>query len=51
MDTWSDNPTIISYYKNFGFELIENYTTPNSPELPVHNRNLSLTLLEFRRDK
>jgi ribosomal protein S18 acetylase RimI-like enzyme len=48
MDTWAANPTIIEYYKSFGFEIIENYTTPDTPELPVHNRNLALTLLEYR---
>lgn len=48
MDTWAANPTIINYYRSFGFSVIENYTTPNTEELPVHNRNLSLTLLEFR---
>lgn len=48
MDTWAANPTIINYYKSFGFAFIENYTTPDSEELPVHNRNLALTLLEFK---
>lgn len=47
MDTWASNPTIIEYYKTFGFNIIENYTTPDSTELPVHNRNLALTLLEY----
>lgn len=47
MDTWAANPTIIEYYKGFGFKVVENYTTPDTPELPVHNRNLALTLLEF----
>jgi ribosomal protein S18 acetylase RimI-like enzyme len=47
MDTWADNPTILEYYKTFGFKVIENYTTPDSIELPVHNRNLALTLLEY----
>jgi ribosomal protein S18 acetylase RimI-like enzyme len=50
MDTWADNPTIINYYKTFGFQFIENYTTPDSPELPVHNRELSMTLLEYKLD-
>jgi ribosomal protein S18 acetylase RimI-like enzyme len=50
MDTWADNPTILSYYKAFGFIVIENYTTPDSIDLPVHNRNLALTLLEYRPD-
>jgi hypothetical protein len=48
MDTWAANPAIIDYYKSFGFVAVENYTTPNSSELPVHNRNLALTLLEYR---
>lgn len=48
MDTWAANPNIIHYYKGFGFEIIENYTTPDTSELPVHNRNLALTLLEYR---
>ncbi len=48
MDTWAANPTIIEYYKSFGFKFIENFTTPDSEELPVHNRNLALTLLEYK---
>jgi len=48
MDTWADNAKIIAYYQGFGFEWIENYTTPNTLELPVHNRNLPLALLEYR---
>ncbi|HNV28833.1 MAG TPA: GNAT family N-acetyltransferase [Cyclobacteriaceae bacterium] len=48
MDTWANNSTLIEYYKTFGFNVIENYTTPDSIELPVHNRNLALTLLEYK---
>jgi GNAT superfamily N-acetyltransferase len=48
MDTWAANPGIIDYYKNFGFTFIENCTTPDTIELPLHNRNLALTLLEFK---
>ncbi len=51
MDTWASNAMIISYYTSFGFVIIENYTTPDSPQLPVHNRNLELTLLEYRWSK
>lgn len=47
MDTWAANPNILEYYKGFGFNFIENYTTPDSAALPVHNRNLALTLLEY----
>jgi N-acetylglutamate synthase-like GNAT family acetyltransferase len=50
MDTWAANANIGDYYKSFGFNFIENYTTPDSVELPVHNRNLALTLLEFKID-
>ncbi len=47
MDTWAINARIIDYYKSFGFQVVENYTTPDTVELPVHNRNLALTLLQF----
>lgn len=48
MDTWQNNPVIKDYYKSYGFEEVEDYTTPDSEELPAHNRNLALTLLEYR---
>jgi ribosomal protein S18 acetylase RimI-like enzyme len=48
MDTWAVNPNIINYYKSFGFTFVENYTTPDTEKLPVHNRNLALTLLEYK---
>ena len=47
MDTWQANPNIVEYYKTFGFRFVENYTTPDSPDLPTHNRMLALTLLEL----
>jgi ribosomal protein S18 acetylase RimI-like enzyme len=48
MDTWAANPKIIDYYKSFGFAFVENYTTPDSIQLPAHNRNLALALLEYK---
>ena len=48
MDTWANNANIIAYYKSFGFVFVENYTTPNTESLPVHNRNLTLALLEYK---
>ena len=48
MDTWAANPTLVKYYLGFGFTFMENYLTPNTAELPVHNRNLELTLLEYK---
>ncbi|HEY0772382.1 MAG TPA: GNAT family N-acetyltransferase [Sphingobacteriaceae bacterium] len=47
MDTWSSNPAIVTYYLSFGFRFIENYVTPDTDALPVHNRNLGLSLLEY----
>lgn len=47
MDTWAANPKIVEYYKGFGFRFVEDYTTPDTEELPVHNRRLALTLLEY----
>jgi ribosomal protein S18 acetylase RimI-like enzyme len=47
MDTWANNPTIIDYYKGFGFREIEEYITPDSVALPAHNRKLALKLLEY----
>lgn len=48
MDTWANNPTLINYYQTYGFTMVENYTTPDSPNLPTHNRQLPLTLLEYK---
>ncbi|HTH57926.1 MAG TPA: GNAT family N-acetyltransferase [Cyclobacteriaceae bacterium] len=48
MDTWAANEKIIDYYKGFGFKFIGNYTTPDTDELPKHNRNLALALLELK---
>lgn len=48
MDTWAANPNIIQYYKSFGFKYIEDYTTPNTPELPDQHRNLKVALLEMK---
>lgn len=47
MDTWAENQKLITYYKSFGFTFIENYKTPDAPELPVQNRNLNVALLEL----
>ena len=47
MDTWADDPNIINYYKGFGFYFIEDFNTPDNSELPVHNRNVPLALLEY----
>jgi len=48
MDTWADNEKIVAYYKSYGFSIIENYTTPDTKNLPEQHRNLKVTLLEYR---
>lgn len=47
MDTWANNPNIIEYYKSFGFIHLEDYTTPNTQQLPEQHRNLNVALLEL----
>lgn len=46
MDTWADNPKIISYYKSFGFHIAGYFTTPDTEELPIQQRNNEIVLLE-----
>jgi hypothetical protein len=48
MDTWADNEKLITYYKTYGFKVIENYTTPDSTQLPLQHRNLKVALLELK---
>ncbi|RZJ33015.1 MAG: N-acetyltransferase [Flavobacterium sp.] len=50
MDTWANNPQIISYYMAYGFRFVGNYTTPDTSELPEQHRNLTVSLLELRCD-
>ena len=47
IDTWANNDRIIDYYKGYGFEFIENYTTPDNPHLPDQHRNLNVALLQY----
>lgn len=47
MDTWADNPVIISYYKNLGFRFIKNYTIPENNALGIQYSNLCVALLEM----
>ncbi len=47
MDTWASNSKLIDYYKSYGFEFVENYTTANTEALPIQHRNLKVALLEL----
>jgi hypothetical protein len=42
MDTWADNNKLITNYRSFGFEFIENYKTTNVAELPTSDRSLNV---------
>jgi hypothetical protein len=46
MDTWADNPVLVSYYQQFDFKIVEYYTTPNTLELPLQQRGNNVVLLE-----
>lgn len=48
MDTWAENPNLIKYYKSFGFRMVGKFTTPNSEELPLQQRDNNIVLLEFK---
>jgi len=48
MDTWGDNDTLVNYYLDFGFQIIEYFTTPESEELPIQQRGNLVVLLERR---
>ncbi len=47
MDTWAGNKKIIGYYMSYGFSFVEDYTTPDTNDLPVQHRNLHVALLEL----
>lgn len=47
MDTWAENEKIIAYYKSYGFSFVENYTTPDTANLPLQHRKLNVALLEL----
>lgn len=51
MDTWADNPRIIDYYKSFGFQYIEHFTTGDDLSLPKQHRNVELVLMELKIGK
>jgi hypothetical protein len=47
MDTWAGNSKLIEYYKTYGFQFVENYTTADTIDLPIQHRNLNVALLEL----
>ena len=49
-DTWADNPTIIDYYRDFGFKIVDYYTTPDTEDLPIQQRGNDVVLFEIKLD-
>jgi GNAT superfamily N-acetyltransferase len=47
MDTWGDNPKLIDYYVNCGFNYIETLTPESTANLPAHYSCISLSLFEI----
>lgn len=47
IDTWRDNPKLMAYYQKFGFDFVEYYTTPNTPDLPTQHRKVRLALFQY----
>lgn len=48
IDTWANNPTIIHYYKSFGFKIIDYSFNPDVPELPIQMRGNKVVLMEYQ---
>jgi GNAT superfamily N-acetyltransferase len=48
LDTWGDNPKMISYYESFGYRFVRNYRSGNDPNLPLPHRNMFFALMEYK---
>lgn len=47
LDTWGDNPKLIAYYVNCGFEHVGLITPAKNAALPKHYNSISLALFEI----
>lgn len=47
LDTWANNPSLINYYKKFGFDVVEEFQTPQSPKVPLNCRGNKVVLMEY----
>jgi len=48
LDTWANNPNLIKYYERFGFEIIEYFTMPTTPELSSNHWGSDAVLMEYK---
>lgn len=48
MDTWGDNPALVSYYQRCGFSLVDTITPDSRGNLPSYYNFISLALLQLR---
>ena len=47
LDTWHGNPTLSNYYKTFGFTEVEDFQTPDGPDIPLNCRGNLVTLMQY----
>jgi ribosomal protein S18 acetylase RimI-like enzyme len=50
MDTWGDNPALISYYQRCGFTLVDIIEPDSKGNLPAYYNCITLALLELKID-
>jgi ribosomal protein S18 acetylase RimI-like enzyme len=50
IDTWGDNPRLVSYYERCGFRFVETVQITSDMDLPKHYDGISLALLEIAID-
>lgn len=48
MDTWANNPDIISYFESFGFKQVGKFRTPQSDKISAAYWDVEVVLLEIR---
>ena len=47
LDTWANNPPLENYYKQFGFEVIEEFQIPDCEGIPLNCRGNRVVLMQY----
>lgn len=47
MNTGTVNPSVIDFYKKYGCQVIEEFKTGNTKDLPLQQGNLDIGQLEY----